>query len=149
MQDKYFFKSNGGAVEINDLTIAGDAKYAYYSVGGKAVFNNVKVSMDGNYKVCFYGGGKVELNNCTINGNASFVNIWFGDGRQATINGGTYSSMCINASNGAGIVSAGTLVVNDADVDIIYGGALEVNGEIVRATVTNNNSNIGKIEFEK
>ena len=149
MQDKYFIKSNGGTVEINDLTVTGDAKYAFYSVGGKAVMNNVKVNMDGNYKVCFYGGGVTELNNCTINGNASFVSIWFGDGRTVTINGGTYSSMCINASTGAGVGSAGTLVVNDATVDIIYGGAYEANGEVVRASITTNNSTVGRIEYEQ
>ena len=149
MQDKYFIKSNGGTVEINDLTVTGDAKYAFYSVGGKAVMNNVKVNMDGNYKVCFYGGGVTELNNCTINGNASFVSIWFGDGRTVTINGGTYSSMCINASIGAGVGSAGTLVVNDATVDIIYGGAYEANGEVVRASITTNNSTVGRIEYEQ
>ena len=149
MRDKYFIKSNGGTVEINDLTVTGDAQYAFYSVGGKAVMNNVKVNMDGNYKVCFYGGGVTELNNCTINGNASFVSIWFGDGRTVTINGGTYSSMCINASTGAGVGSAGTLVVNDATVDIIYGGAYEANGEVVRASITTNNSTVGKIEYEQ
>ena len=149
MQDKYFIKSNGGTVEINDLTVTGDAKHAFYSVGGKAVMNNVKVNMDGNYKVCFYGGGVTELNNCTINGNASFVSIWFGDGRPVTINGGTYSSMCINASTGAGVGSAGTLVVNDATVDIIYGGAYEANGEVVRASITTNNSTVGRIEYEQ
>ena len=149
MQDKCFIKSNGGTVEINDLTVTGDAKYAFYSVGGKAVMNNVKVNMDGDYKVCFYGGGVTELNNCTINGNASFVSIWFGDGRTVTINGGTYSSMCINASTGAGVGSAGTLVVNDATVDIIYGGAYEANGEVVRASITTNNSTVGRIEYEQ
>ena len=149
MQDKCFIKSNGGTVEINDLTVTGDAKYAFYSVGGKAVMNNVKVNIDGNYKVCFYGGGVTELNNCTINGNASFVSIWFGDGRTVTINGGTYSSMCINASTGAGVGSAGTLVVNNATVDIIYGGAYEANGEVVRASITTNNSTVGKIEYEQ
>ena len=149
MQDKCFIRANGGTVEINDLTVTGDAKYAFYSVGGKAVMNNVKVNMDGNYKVCFYGGGVTELNNCTINGNASFVSIWFGDGRTVTINGGTYSSMCINASTGAGVGSAGTLVVNNATVDIIYGGAYEANGEVVRASITTNNSTVGKIEYEQ
>ena len=149
MQDKCFIKSNGGTVEINDLTVTGDAKYAFYSVGGKAVMNNVKVNIDGNYKVCFYGGGVTELNNCTINGNASFVSIWFGDGRTVTINGGTYSSMCINASTGAGVGSAGTLVVNNATVNIIYGGAYEANGEVVRASITTNNSTVGKIEYEQ
>ena len=149
MQDKCFIKSNGGTVEINDLTVTGNAKYAFYSFGGKAVMNNVKVNMDGNYKVCFYGGGVTELNNCTINGNASFVSIWFGDGRTVTINGGTYSSMCINASTGAGVGSAGTLVVNNATVDIIYGGAYEANGEVVRASITTNNSTVGKIEYEQ
>ena len=148
MQDKYLIKSNGGTVEINDLTIDGDAKYAFYSTGGKAVMTNFKAEMDGNYKVCFYGGGDTELNNCIINGSASFVNIWFGDGRTVTINGGTYGSMCINASTGAGIGSAGTLVVNNATVDIIYGGAYEANGEVTRASITNNNSVIGKIEYE-
>ena len=149
MQDKCFIKSNGGTVEINDLTVTGNAKYAFYSFGGKAVMNNVKVNIDGNYKVCFYGGGVTELNNCTINGNASFVSIWFGDGRTVTINGGTYSSMCINASTGAGVGSAGTLVVNNATVDIIYGGAYEANGEVVRASITTNNSTVGKIEYEQ
>ena len=149
MQDKCFIKSNGGTVEINDLTVTGNAKYAFYSFGGKAVMNNVKVNMDGNYKVCFYGGGVTELNNCTINGNASFVSIWFGDGRTVTINGGTYSSMCINASTGAGVGSAGTLVVNNATVDIIYGGAYEANGEVVRASITTNNSTVGRIEYEQ
>ncbi|MBQ7365430.1 MAG: hypothetical protein IJW46_07510, partial [Clostridia bacterium] len=95
------------------------------------------------------GGGKVELNHCDFTGKAtSFVNVWFGDGRTATINGGKYSTICINASAGSGNPSVGSLTVNSATVEKIYGGAVEKDGEIIRANITLNNTET-VIEYEK
>lgn len=111
--------------------------------------NNVTVNKDGNWALLLYGSGKVEMNNCTVSGEATTASIWFGDGRTVTINGGNYSSMLINAGNGAGMVSAGTLTLNNTVVEKVRVGAVEVDGTITRANLINNNSTIGVIDYEK
>lgn len=145
-------KHNGGGLTISDLTIDGSVTgYAIYHVGGETNLTNVTSNVNGKYALCFFGGGVTTLNNCTVTGKTDEkTNIWFGDGRTVTINGGNYSSMLINASKGAGVGSAGSLTLNSATVDKVRVGAYEDNnGNVVRATLVNNNSSIGETEYEK
>ena len=145
----YAFNTTGGEIKISDLTIASANGLAFRNIGGNITMNNVTADVDGNNAVNFYGGGKVELNHCDFTGKAtSFVNVWFGDGRTATINGGKYSTICINASAGSGNPSVGSLTVNSATVEKIYGGAVEKDGEIIRENITLNNTET-VIEYEK
>lgn len=144
MTETKLFVTYGGNIEINDLTITGDTQCAFANQGGNVTMNNVEVDLDGNYVLNLNGGGKVVMNDCVVNGEADFVSVWFGDGRTVTINGGTYTSMCINASKGAGVVSAGTLTVNNATIDTVYVGKYEN----TKANLINNNSTIGQVIVE-
>ena len=143
------YTAGGGNIVLNDVTLSSAESYAFYNQGGNVTMNNVTVNKDGNWVLLLYGGGKVEMNNCTVSGEATQASIWFGDGRTVTINGGNYSSMLINASNGAGMVSAGTLTLNNTVVEKVRVGAVEVDGTITRANLINNNSTIGVIDYEK
>lgn len=147
----WLYTNNGSAINISDLTITGNVKYAVYNQGGNVTMDNVTVKgVDGNYVLCMYGGGNVVMNNCNVSGTAESASIWFGDGRTVTINGGTYSSMTINASKGAGVGSAGTLTLNNATVGKVRVGAYEdANGNVVRANLINNGSTINVIDYEK
>ena len=146
--DAYIYTA-GGDIKFNDVTLSSAESYAFYNQGGNVTMNNVTVNKDGNWVLFLYGGGKVEMNNCTVSGEATKASIWFGDGRTVTINGGNYSSMLINAGNGAGMVSAGTLTLNNTVVGKVRVGAVEVDGTITRANLINNNSTIGVIDYEK
>ena len=81
---------------------------------------NVTYSSSINKAFQLTGGGDVILTNCNITGDVtgtySASNIWCGDGRNVTVNGGTYGSIFINASNGAGVLSAGKITVNDGTI---------------------------------
>ena len=148
----WLYTYNGGTINISDLTITGKAAYAIYNQGGNVTMDNVTVDgMDGNYVLCMYGGGDVVMNNCNVSGqHAGKATIWFGDGRHVTINGGTYSSMLINASRGAGQPSTGTLILNNATVGKVRVGATtDANGNVVRANLINNGSTIAEIDYEK
>lgn len=141
----------GGTVELSDLTITGTAVYAVYNQGGNVTMNNVTVEMDGSYVVNMYGGGNVVLNDCTVTGENGdgAAQVWFGDGRTVTINGGEYSSVAINASKGSGNGSKGNLTVNDATIGRVYVGAyVDANGEIQRANYTENNAIVNEVAYE-
>lgn len=144
MTNDTVLRTYGGVVELSNLTITGDAKCAFYNQGGNVTMDNVAVQMNGNYVVNLFGGGKVVMNDCTVDGTADFVGVWFGDGRTVTINGGEYNSMCINASKGAGVGSAGKLTVNDATIGLVYIGKYEN----TTATLINNGSTISEIVVE-
>ena len=115
------FQSNN--ITVNGVTFAGSAPRFIYRVGGTAVLTNVNASSTANFAINFYGGGTAELTNCNITGTVandrySAANIWVGDGATLTVNSGTYGSIFVNASNGAGL-NAGNIVVNGGTIDTL------------------------------
>ena len=111
-------------VTLSNMTLVDNnsGDYTIYNQGGKVELTNVTYSSTIDKAFLMYGGGEVILNNCNISGEVtnndySSSNIWCGDGRNVTVNGGTYGSIFINASNGAGVLSAGKITVNDGTID--------------------------------
>lgn len=126
-----FIYADKGIKIINTTLDVNDTAHALYSTAGTVELTDVTVNLHGenNYDtpwpILLYGGGPSTLTNCTVNGNYkpvseggrySWANVWAGDGRTLTINGGSYGSIFVNASNGAGILSAGTIIVNDGTI---------------------------------
>lgn len=120
------------SIKMTNVTLdVGDGKKAVWSNSGSASLTNVTVKShasgyDEPWPILFYGGGPATLTNCTVHGKYkpvsdggrySFADVWAGDGRELTVNGGSYGSIFVNASNGAGHLSAGTIIVNDGTID--------------------------------
>ncbi len=145
----FFYTINGGNIEITDATLEGPA-YIIYNQGSNVTMTDVtiKATSNNNYALCLVGGGVVELNNCTVTGMNANVDVWFGDGRTVTINGGEYSSMLINCSKGAGVVSAGTLTVNGASIGKVVVGAYKADDGTITRAVLINNGTITSTEYE-
>ncbi len=101
-------RSNSGTAELTDVTVVSHAD-----------------EYDAPWPIMFYGGGPAKLTNCTVNGSYqsvsdggrySWADVWAGDGRTLTVNGGSYGSIFVNASNGAGSLNAGTIIVDDGNI---------------------------------
>lgn len=116
------YSVGGKNVTLSNMTLVDNnpSDYTIYNQGGKVELTNVTYSSNINKAFQLTGGGDVILNNCNISGDVtgtySASNIWCGDGRNVTVNGGTYGSIFINASNGAGVLSAGKITVNDGTI---------------------------------
>lgn len=116
------YSVGGKNVTLSNMTLVDNNPddYTIYNQGGKVELTNVTYSSSINKAFQLTGGGDVILTNCNINGDVtgtySASNIWCGDGRNVTVNGGTYGSIFINASNGAGVLSAGKITVNDGTI---------------------------------
>ena len=116
------YSVGGKNVTLSNMTLVDNnpSDYTIYNQGGKVELTNVTYSSSINKAFQLTGGGDVILTNCdisgTVTGTYSASNIWCGDGRNVTVNGGTYGSIFINASNGAGVLSAGKITVNDGTI---------------------------------
>ena len=116
------YSVGGKNVTLSNMTLVDNNPddYTIYNQGGKVELTNVTYSSNINKAFQLTGGGDVILTNCNITGDVtgtySASNIWCGDGRNVTVNGGTYGSIFINASNGAGVLSAGKITVNDGTI---------------------------------
>ena len=117
------YSVGGKNVTLSNMTLVDNnpSDYTIYNQGGKVELVNVTYSNTIDKAFLMYGGGEVILTNCNITGdvvNTDYAssNIWCGDGRNVTVNGGTYGSIFINASNGAGVLSAGKITVNDGTI---------------------------------
>ena len=116
------YSVGGKNVTLSNMTLVDNnpSDYTIYNQGGKVELTNVTYSSSINKAFQLTGGGDVILTNCNITGDVtgtySASNIWCGDGRNVTVNGGTYGSIFINASNGAGVLSAGKITVNDGTI---------------------------------
>ena len=116
------YSVGGKNVTLSNMTLVDNnpSDYIIYNQGGKVELTNVTYSSNRNMAFQMVGGGVVILNNCNISGDVTgdyaASNIWSGDGRSVTVNGGTYGSIFINASNGAGVLSAGKITVNDGTI---------------------------------
>ena len=116
------YSVGGKNVTLSNMTLVDNNPddYTIYNQGGKVELTNVTYSSSINKAFQLTGGGDVILTNCdisgTVTGTYSASNIWCGDGRNVTVNGGTYGSIFINASNGAGVLSAGKITVNDGTI---------------------------------
>ena len=116
------YSGGGKNVTLSNMTLVDNNPddYTIYNQGGKVELTNVTYSSSINKAFQLTGGGDVILTNCdisgTVTGTYSASNIWCGDGRNVTVNGGTYGSIFINASNGAGVLSAGKITVNDGTI---------------------------------
>ena len=111
------YSVGGKNVTLSNMTLVDNnpSDYTIYNQGGKVELTNVTYSSNINKAFQMVGGGDVILTNCNISGvvtgTYSASNIWCGDGRTVTVNGGNYGSIFINASNGAGVLSAGKITV--------------------------------------
>ena len=125
----------GKNVTLSNMTLVDNNPddYVLYNQGGKVELTNVTFSSDNNRSIMLYGGGEVVLSDCNISGevtgNYAAAAIWCGDGRSVTVNGGNYSSIFVNASEGANILSAGKITVNDGTI-----GKLTLETEINKKT---------------
>ncbi|MBQ7365431.1 MAG: hypothetical protein IJW46_07515 [Clostridia bacterium] len=116
------YSDNGANVTLCNMTLVDSwiNDYTIYNQGGKIELKNVIYTSNINKAFQLVGGGDVILTDCNITGDVtgtySASNIWCGDGRNVTVNGGTYGAIFINASEGAYILSAGKITVNDGTV---------------------------------
>ena len=58
------------------------------------------------------------------------VDIWFGDGRNAIIQGGTYGSIFVNSSEGSGYLRAGKITIEASEDHITKIDKVTLEGEI-------------------
>lgn len=113
---------NGANVTLNNMTLVDNNPddYMIYNQGGKIELNKVTYSGNTNKAFQLAGGGDVILTDCNIIGDVtgtySASNIWCGDGRNVTVNGGTYGSIFMNVSEGANILSASKITVNGGTI---------------------------------
>ena len=112
-----------GNFVVSNLTLESTgAGYAIYTMGGTVEFTNVTYNGTKGRAICFYGGGNVTLTNCNITGEISSpddydcTNIWCGNGRVLTVNGGTYGSIFMNASNSWGGLHASSITLNNGTI---------------------------------
>lgn len=119
---KGIFGTNGAKVTLSNVTLvdSNDTDYMIFNRGGKVELTNVTYSGTTNKAFEIAGGGELVLNDCNITGKVtgtySASNIWCGDGRTVTVNGGTYGSIFMNVSEGANILSASKITVNDGTI---------------------------------
>ena len=116
------YSVGGKNVILNNMTLVDNNPddYMIYNQGGKVELT--KVTYNGNTNKAFQlaGGGEVVLTDCYISGDVtgtySASNIWCGDGRTVTVNGGSYGSIFMNVSEGANVLSASTITVDDGTI---------------------------------
>ena len=133
------YSVGGKNVTLSNMTLVDNNPndYTIYNQGGKVELTNVTYSSNINKAFQMAGGGDVILNNCNISGDVtgtySASNIWCGDGRNVTVNGGTYGSIFINASEGANVLSAGKITLNSGTI-----------GKLILETEKNTNTGDGQ-----
>lgn len=116
------YSVGGKNITLSNVTLVDEwtQDYAIYNQGGKVELTNVTYNGNINKAIQMAGGGEVILTDCSITGNVtgsySASNIWCGDGRTVTVNGGTYGSIFMNVSEGANILSASKITVNDGTI---------------------------------
>ena len=133
------YSVGGKNVTLSNMTLVDNNPndYTIYNQGGKVELTNVTYSSSINKAFQLTGGGDVILTNCdisgTVTGTYSASNIWCGDGRNVTVNGGTYGSIFINASEGANVLSAGKITLNSGTI-----------GKLILETEKNTNTGDGQ-----
>ena len=129
---------------INDLTIdmANAAGLWGIQALGDITLNNVNIiNVDHANKYLFtlniYGGGNAKFVDCNIaaaknmcNEDYGCADIWFGDGRNAIIQGGNYGSIFVNSSEGSGLLHAGKLVIESSSDHVTKIDSVTLEGEI-------------------
>ena len=103
----------------------------------------------------FYGGGEVVLTNCNITGEVTgdyaASNIWCGDGRNVTVNVGTYGSIFMNAQYhsewpAAAANAASKITLNDGTINkLTLETEFGAEGHYVSATLTQNGGTITEL----
>ena len=138
---KGIYSKEGKSVTLSNMTLvdSNPDDYAVYNQGGEVNLTNVTYSGTTSKAIVLAGGGKAVLTDCSISGELtgtpdsySTSNIWCGDGRTVTVNGGSYGSIFMNASEGAGVLSASTITVNDGTI-----------GKLILETEKNNKTGDG------
>ncbi len=145
---------SGANVSLSNMTLV-DSKtddYTIFNQGGKIELNNVTYNSTINKAFQMAGGGDVVLTDCNISGDVtgtySASNIWCGDGRNVTVNGGTYGSIFMNAQYHSGWPAASAhaaskITLNDGTITkLILETELGAEGYYVSATLTQNGGTI-------
>ena len=145
---------SGANVSLSNMTLV-DSKtddYTIFNQGGKIELNNVTYNSTINKAFQMAGGGDVVLTDCNISGDVtgtySASNIWCGDGRNVTVNGGTYGSIFMNAQYHSGWPAASAhaaskITLNDGTITkLTLETELGAEGYYVSATLTQNGGTI-------
>lgn len=145
---------SGANVSLSNMTLV-DSKtddYTIFNQGGKIELNNVTYNSTINMAFQMAGGGDVVLTDCNISGDVTgdyaASNIWCGDGRNVTVNGGTYGSIFMNAQYHSGWPAASAhaaskITLNDGTITkLILETELGAEGYYVSATLTQNGGTI-------
>ena len=145
---------SGANVSLSNMTLV-DSKtddYTIFNQGGKIELNNVTYDSTINRAFQMAGGGDVVLTDCNISGDVtgtySASNIWCGDGRNVTVNGGTYGSIFMNAQYHSGWPAASAhaaskITLNDGTITkLTLETELGAEGYYVSATLTQNGGTI-------
>ena len=145
---------SGANVSLSNMTLV-DSKtddYTIFNQGGKIELNNVTYNSTINKAFQMAGGGDVVLTDCKISGDVtgtySASNIWCGDGRNVTVNGGTYGSIFMNAQYHSGWPAASAhaaskITLNDGTITkLTLETELGAEGYYVSATLTQNGGTI-------
>ena len=148
------FGASGANVTLSNMTLVDNnpSDYTIYNQGGKVELTNVTYSSNINKAFQLTGGGDVILTNCNITGDVtgtySASNIWCGDGRNVTVNGGTYGSIFMNAQYHSEwpadvAVAASKITLNNGTINkLILETELGAEGYYVSATLTQNGGTI-------
>lgn len=161
MTEDGIISNNGNNVTLTDLAINGNNKArAIMNKGGKLVLNNVSVInnvIEANQTAGIVATGDtvIELNDCTLTGNkASYqdekdkyaADLWVGSNASATINGGTYDNIFVNANassshdKGMTTMVAGTVENLWLEYTENYGADLTItDGAIEKLYIANKN----------
>ena len=138
-----------GNFVVSNLTLESTgAGYAIYTMGGTVEFTNVNYNGTKGRAICFYGGGNVTLTNCNITGEIpspddyDCTNIWCGNGRVLTVNGGTYGSIFMNASYSWGAMHASSITLNDGTIGKLVLELEQNEDKYISATLTQNGGTI-------
>ena len=145
---------SGANVSLSNMTLV-DSKtddYTIFNQGGKIELNNVTYNSTINMAFQMAGGGDVVLTDCNISGDVTgdyaASNIWCGDGRNVTVNGGTYGSIFMNAQYHSGWPAASAhaaskITLNDGTITkLTLERELGAEGYYVSATLTQNGGTI-------
>lgn len=132
------------ALVINDLTIDMANAVGVWGIQtfGDITLNNVNIinvdhANEYIYTLNVYGGGNAKFVDCNIaaaknmsTADYGCVDIWFGDGRNVTIQGGTYGSIFVNSSEGSGLLHAGKLTIEASNDHVTNIDSVTLEGEI-------------------
>ena len=149
-------------IEMKDLTITGNAKYAIFTKGARwenngvnanvsTALTNVIVDLDKayNFPVTFNGMGNIVMKDCVVTGAglesgdyANGLHVFAGAEINLTVDGGNIGGIMLNSNSAAksGLTAKNGAVINKVDVEC----STAADGSLVAATISNDGAAINE-----